>query len=129
MSGSADPIAGVAQVLSVFVGASLAAAIAPHLVVVIAGMAGGVLGLMSWRKCSPWEGVGYVVGMGALAWLLAGFGAELAVSVWTKLDDKRILSPVALSIGWIGHRWPSVGRWAGSLLKKTAVTVLTSKTP
>lgn len=127
MSNSVDPVVGVAQVLSVFIGASTAAAIAPHLVVLIAGIAGGVLGLMSWRQCSTFEALRYVVGMGALAWLFAGSAAEIASAVWTSVDDKRLISPAALAIGWIGHRWPAVGRWAGRLAKASAEAALRSK--
>ena len=126
MANSADPIAGVAQVLSVFVGATTAAAIAPHLVVVIAGMAGGVLGLMSYRRCSLSEGARYVLGMGSLAWLLAGSASELA-AIWTSLDDKRMLTPAALGIGWVGHRWPAVGKWIGRLVKASAEEALGTK--
>lgn len=117
MANSVDPVAGVAQVLSVFISASAAAAIAPHLVVVIAGLAGGILGLMSWRQCTAYEGARYVLGMAALAWLMAGSLAELAAVVWVSVDDKRMVTPAALGIGWVGHRWPSVGRWVGRLLK------------
>lgn len=120
MPNSADPIAGVAQVLSVFVGAATAAVIAPHLVVFIAGAAGGVFGLMSWRQCSVREGVGYVAGMGMLAWLLAGSLAEVAASMWPFLDDRRGLAPVALCIGWVGHRWPAVGQWLARLARRWA---------
>lgn len=120
MANSADPIVGVAQVLSVFVGAATAAVIAPHAVVFIAGAAGGVFGLMSWRQCSVFEGIGYVVGMGLLAWLLAGSMAEAAAQLWPFLDDRRGLAPAALGIGWIGHRWPSVGAWLGRLLRRWA---------
>lgn len=120
MANSADPIAGVAQVLSVFVGAATAAVVAPHLVVFIAGCAGGVFGLMSWRQCTVREGLGYVAGMGLLAWLLAGFAAELVGMMWPLLADHRGLAPVALAIGWIGHRWPAVGRWLGLLARRWA---------
>jgi len=120
MANSADPIAGVAQVLSVFIGAATAAVVAPHLVVFIAGAAGGVFGLMNWRQCTVFEGLGYVAGMGLLAWLLAGSLAEAASTVWPFLADRRGLAPVALGVGWVGHRWPDVGRWVGRLFKRWA---------
>lgn len=120
MANSADPIAGVAQVLSVFVGAATAAVVAPHLVVFIAGAAGGVFGLMSWRQCTVFEGLGYVTGMGLLAWLLAGSLADAASALWPWLSDRRGLAPVALGVGWVGHRWPDVGRWVGRLFKRWA---------
>lgn len=120
MANGADPIAGVAQVLSVFVGAATAAALAPHLVVLIAGMAGGVFGLMSWRQCSAWEGAAYVASMGGVAWLMTGSAAELLGLLWPVIGDRRGLAPIALCIGWVGHRWPDVGRWAGRLAKRWA---------
>lgn len=124
MSGSVDPVTGVAQILSVFVGAAAAAAIAPHLVVLIAGMAGGVLGLMAWRKCSVFEGIAYVIAAGMGAWLFAGNLAELMTSLWPWLGDRRIVSPVALGIGWVGHRWPQVGRWFAGMLRASAEAAL-----
>ncbi len=120
MANSADPIAGVAQVLSVFIGAATAAVVAPHLVVFIAGAAGGVFGLMSWRQCTVFEGLAYVAGMGLLAWLLAGSLADAASALWPWLSDRRGLAPVALGVGWVGHRWPDVGRWVGRLFKRWA---------
>ena len=126
MANSADPIAGVAQVLSVFVGAATATVVAPHLVVFIAGAAGGVFGLMSWRQCSVFEGLGYVAGMGLLAWLLAGSIAEAASTLWPFLADHRSLAPVALGVGWVGHRWPDVGRWMGRLFKRWAEAAISN---
>jgi hypothetical protein len=126
MANSADPIAGVAQVLSVFVGAATATVVAPHLVVFIAGAAGGVFGLMSWRQCTVFEGLGYVAGMGLLAWLLAGSLAEAAGALWPFIGDRRGLAPVALAVGWVGHRWPDVGRWLGRLFKRWAEAAISN---
>ena len=123
MASGVDPVAGLAQVLAVFVGASTAAIIAPHLVVVIAGAAGGVLGLMSWRNCSAWEGLRYVIGMCALAWLFAGSAAEFATA-YVSIEDKRLVSPAALAIGWVGHRWPAVGKWFGRLAQTLIETAM-----
>jgi len=117
MPSGADPILGAEKILSVFITAGAAAALAPHLVVIISGMAGGVLGLMSYKQTSVRDGAIYVLGMGVLAWLLAGTAAEIAASHWHTLDDKRLLTPVALGIGWVGHRWPVVGRWAARMAR------------
>lgn len=129
MANGADPIVGVAQVLSVFVGAATAAVIAPHAVVFIAGAAGGVFGLMSWRQCSAWEGLGYVIGMGCLAWLLTGSVAEGVALMVPAAGDTRHLAPIALAVGWVGHRWPAVGRWIGSLARRWAEAAITNRTP
>jgi hypothetical protein len=115
----ADPVVGLAQVLSVFVGAATAVMIAPYLMVFVAGCAGGILGLMDWRKCTVLEGAAYVLGMGALAWMFAGTGAEYIAAHWVKIEDKHILAPVATGIGWVGHRWPKVGAWFGRMVRKT----------
>lgn len=120
MSGSVDPVVGIAQVLSVFVGAATAAVIAPHLVVLIAGMAGGVLGLMSWRRCAIWEGVVYITFAGLGAWLFAGSAADLISYFWPSLTDKRLIAPVAFLIGFTGHRWPQVLRWATRIARTSA---------
>jgi hypothetical protein len=130
MASAVDPVVGIAQALSIVIGATAAAALAPHLVVLISGLAGGVVGLMSWRKCSIAMGALYVLGMGAMAWLFAGSLAELLSIAWPALSDRRLLSPIALLIGAIGHRWPGVARWAlglGRTLIESAIKREASK--
>jgi hypothetical protein len=117
MASAVDPVVGIAQALSIVIGATAAAALAPHLVVLISGLAGGVIGLMSWRRCSIGMGTLYVLGMGCMAWLFAGSLSELLSIPWPALSDRRFLSPIALLIGAIGHRWPRVGRWALGLAR------------
>jgi hypothetical protein len=124
MSGSVDPVVGVAQVLSVFVGAATAAAIAPHLVVLIAGMAGGVLGLMSWRKSAIWEGVVYVTLAGIGAWVFTGTAADFIYQYLPSTADKRLIAPLAFCIGFVGHRWTQVFRWATRIARSTAEEAL-----
>lgn len=125
MSAGADPVIGIAQVLSVFVGAAAAALIAPYLLVFIAGCAGGILGLMDWRKCTLLEGSAYVVCMGGMSWLFAGTSAEFIAAHWMAIEDKRLLAPVATGIGWIGHRWPRIGAWFGRIAKKALEAAMT----
>lgn len=130
MPGPVDPEVGIAQVLSLFVGSALAATLAPHLVVLIAGLAGGVIGLMSWRKCSIGMGALYVLGMGGMAWLFAGSLSELLAVLWPVFSDRRFLAPLSLLIGAIGHRWPGVARWAlglGRTLIESAIKREVSK--
>jgi hypothetical protein len=129
MANGADPIAGVAQILSVFVSAATAAILAPHLVVLIAGMTGGVFGLMSWRRCTTLEGLAYVMSMGGTAWLMTGSAAELVGLLWPVIGDRRGLAPIALGIGWVGHRWPDVGRWAARLAKRWAEAAIQESKP
>lgn len=107
----ADPAIIVAKILALFIGLELAQVIAPHLLVIVAGVLGGVFGLMEWRRCTWWEAIGYVLSMTAVAWLFAGT-ASATLAPYIGLDVQAV--PVTLSamaIAWIGHRWPSVGRW------------------
>lgn len=126
MSTGVDPVVGLGQVLAVFVGASTAAVIAPHLVVLIAGVAGSVLGLMSWRSCTFLEGVLYISGMCSLAWLFSGTLSE-AMAAYFHVADNRMISPAALVIGWIGHRWSDVAKWAGRVAKSVIEQALESR--
>ena len=126
MSSGVDPVIGVAQVLAIFVGASTAALVAPHLVVIIAGIAGGILGLMSWRPCTSFEAIRYVCGMCALSWLFAGSASEI-ISIYAAVEDKRIVSPIALAIGWTGHRWPKIAIWFVKLARTFIETAIKGK--
>ena len=114
----ADPIALVAKLLAIFIGIELAALAAPHVVIILAGMVGSVFGLMAWRTCSRVEAVGYVAAMTAVAWLFAGSAAQVLTQQAGLETPAPLLAPAAAAIGWIGHRWPSIGQWALGLARK-----------
>lgn len=116
---NADPIVFVGKLLTIFIGAQLAALVAPHIVIVVAGVIGATFGLMSWRECTRLQAFGYVASFTGAAWLFAGVGAEVVASVWHVGDTTRLLAPASAGIAWIGHRWPEVGAWAVGLLKKS----------
>lgn len=98
----ANPVQAIAWALSIFIADRIAAAVAPHLSVLIAGMFGAYFGLSSWRKCTRWEAAGYIVGFGACAW----FFAAMAVSLFGGAVQN---SPFAVQLsaavlGGLGHR-------------------------
>lgn len=117
MAGSVDPEAGFAALLSVFVGTAAAAQWAPHLTVFFVGMAGGVLGVMSWRKCTRREAIAYVLAMGLFAWLLAQYAASVLGAVWKPAGGPNAILLCALCIGWVGHRWELILKAATKRIK------------
>lgn len=114
----ADPIVVVAKLLALWIGIELAAFIAPHIVILLAGVTGAVFGLMSWRSCTRIEAFGYVFAMTVVAWLFAGSCANLLMSYAGQTNPGPLLAPAAAGIAWTGHRWPAVGRWMLSLVRK-----------
>lgn len=114
---SADPAVVIAQILGVFIGVSLANALAPHVVIVAAGAVGSTFGLMGWRQCTRGEAFGYVIAFTAASWLFAGSAAGIAADLWHVSEPTRLLAPCAAGIGWIGHRWQDVGKWAAGVLR------------
>lgn len=114
---SADPIVFVGKVLAIFIGVALADAIAPHVVIVAAGAIGATFGLMGWRQCTRLEAFGYVLAFTGLAWLFAGSAAQALGGWWGWAEPAKLLAPSAAGIGWVGHRWQDVGKWAGGLLR------------
>lgn len=121
MNEKADPIYALAKVLGLFVTAATAEILAPMLGMLLAGMVGGVFGVMSWRKCSRWEAACYVLTAGIGAWLFAVALAALAVALWPALSQYPNLYQLsALAIGAVGHHWPSIIKWAGRLVKASA---------
>ena len=130
MAGEVEPVIALGQALSVVIGTAAATALAPHLVVLISGLAGGIIGLMSWRKCSIGMGAVYVLGMGTMAWLFTDSVSALLASFWPASEDRRFLGSIALLIGAVGHRWHGVGRWAfglGRELIESAIKSVASK--
>jgi hypothetical protein len=114
----ADPVVIVAKLLALVIGVELAQLLSPHLMILLAGMLGGTFGVMEWRTCSRWEAVGYVAAMTGVSWLFAGV-VTVAVAAQFGVDITGIpVTGTALAIAWVGHRWPSVGRWAGGLARK-----------
>ena len=118
----ADTVTVIAKVLAIWLGIEAARIVAPHLVILLAGMIGAVFALMSWRQSTRAEAFGYVAVFTLLAWLFAGNAAVLLATYW-KLDSaEHLLSPVALGIAWIGHRWSDIGKRALLLLRKALET-------
>lgn len=130
MNDNTDPLVALAKLLAVYFGVAAAEIIAPQLGVFLAGCAGGVFGLTGWRKCTRVEALCYVGGCGLLAWLFASLLARLAGSMWPTLAEVHgITQGSALVIGSIGHRWPSVMKWAGKLIKTAVETAAPKDKP
>jgi small basic protein len=115
MDGS--PITLVAKLLAIMLGVELADILAPHLVILVAGAAGSIIGVMDWRKSTRFDAWMYVVGFTLLAWLFAGSAAWGVAHLWGLENSRLLLAPCAVAIGWVGHRWPRVGEWAAGLLR------------
>jgi ABC-type uncharacterized transport system permease subunit len=130
MNDKADPIYALAKILGLFVTAATAEILAPMLGMLLAGMVGGVFGVMSWRKCTRWEAGCYVLTAGFGAWLFAAGLAALAVAFWPQLRDyPQLYQLSALLIGAVGHRWPDIFKWAGRLIKASVEAAVTSRGP
>lgn len=118
MNGPTDTLVLATKLLAVFVGVALAEVLAPHIVIVASGLIGATFGLMAWRQCTRVEAVGYVLAFTGLAWLFAGSAAQAAADLWGLQEPAKLLAPSAAGIGWVGHRWPAVGRWGAGVLRR-----------
>lgn len=113
---TSDPISSVAAVLAIFVGAAIAQAVAPHLVVIAGGVLGGYFGLMRWRNCNRWEALGYITMCVVGSWLFTGTVVALARSAGVEIEDRWLVAPAAALISGIGHQWLDVGRWGADVI-------------
>lgn len=113
-----DPaIVFLAKILALVVGVELANLLAPQLVILVGAIAGAYFGLANWRQSTRVEAIGYVLSFAALGWLLAGSVAA-SLAGWFHLENAQfLLSPCAIGIGWVGHRWPKVGEWIGGVIR------------
>lgn len=113
-----DPaIVFIGKLLALFVGVELANIIAPQLVIIVGAVAGASFGLADWRQCTRLEAFGYVLSFSSLAWLLAG-SVSTSLGAWFQVENAQfLLSPCAIGIGWVGHRWPKVGAWAAGIAR------------
>lgn len=115
----ADPIVIVAKILAIAIGIELASALAPHVVVLLAGATGSVFGLLAWRQCTRVEALGYVLLMTAMAWLFAGSASTLLAARLAIDSPMPLLAGAACCIAWVGHRWPLIGLWILRRIIKT----------
>lgn len=106
----ADTVTAVAKVLALYLGIEVARIVAPHLVILLAGMVGAIFGLMAWRQCGKGEAIGYVLVFTMLAWLFAGNASVILATRFGMDTAEHLLSPVAFLIAWVGHRWPIIGK-------------------
>lgn len=113
---TSDPISSVAALLAIFVGAAIANAIAPHLVVFAGGFLGAYLGLMRWRDCTRTEAWGYMAAGVLGSWLFTGTLVVIAQKSGLEIEDKLLIAPAATVISFIGHQWADIGRWAVGVL-------------
>lgn len=113
---TSDPISSVAALLAIFVGAAIANAIAPHLVVFAGGFLGAYLGLMRWRDCTRTEAWGYILAGVMGSWLFTGTVVVIAQKAGIEIEDKLLIAPAATLISLIGHQWADIGRWAAEVL-------------
>lgn len=124
-----DPVVGLAKALSLVIGAGAAEWVAPQLGIFLAGVAGGGIGVMGWRKCTRTEAGIYIIASGLFAWLFASMLSGWAHVAWPSLDGvNNVTHGCALMIGGVGHRWPNVAKWAGRLIR-TMVEAMLVKGP
>lgn len=102
-----NPIQVIAWVLSVFLAERIAAAVAPHIAVIIAGCAGAYFGLSSWRKCTRAEAVRYILGFGAWAWFFSAMVASMITDSAVQ-HSPYVVQICAAALGWLGHRIDSL---------------------
>lgn len=117
MSSGVNPVIAIAQGLSVFIGITIAEQMAPHLVVFIAAVTGSIIGLMSWRTCKFFEGVGYIALFTIVSWLFAGFATDL-MNATVPLKINWPASIAAFSIAAIGHRWAEMPIFVIAIIKR-----------
>lgn len=124
-----DPVIGLAKALTLLIGASAAEWVAPQLGVFLAGVAGGGIGVMGWRKCTRTEAILYATASGLFAWLFASMLAGWSTALWPALANVNNLTHgCALVIGGVGHRWPHVARWV-ALKIRTVVDAALARGP
>lgn len=113
-----DPtVVFVAKLLALFIGVEMANILAPQLVIAVGAVAGAYFGLAEWRQSTRLEAFGYVLSFASLGWVLAGTTAALLAG-WFHIDNAQfLLSPCAIGISWVGHRWPRVGEWIGGVIR------------
>ena len=109
---TSDPISSVAAVLAIFVGAAIANAIAPHLVVFAGGVLGGYFGLMRWRNSTRVEAAVYIAMCVVGSWLFTGTVIAIGKGLGLEIEDRWLVAPAAAAIAAIGHQWLDIGRWA-----------------
>lgn len=107
----------VAKLLALLIGVEMANIIAPQLVIAAGALAGAYFGLADWRQSTRLEALGYIVSFAMLGWVLAGTAAAV-VAAWLHIENTQfLLSPCAIGISWVGHRWPRVGGWIGGVIR------------
>lgn len=107
----------VAKLLALMIGVEMANVVAPQLVIAAGALAGAYFGLADWRQSSRLEAFGYVLSFAAVGWLLAGTLAAVMAAAFHIENTQLLMSPCAIGIGWVGHRWPKVGEWAGGVIR------------
>lgn len=106
---SITDVVGLAVFISTLIfSAEVAAVVGPYILIVLAAVVGGSFSLARRQKTTRASAVLFFLRVVGLAVLLTGGIAALTSAQHPSLNERVLLAPVALVVGFIGDDWGSL---------------------
>lgn len=86
----------------------VAAMVGPYMVIAVAATVGASFSVARRDKSTRLSAVWFFVKVVCLALLFTGGLAALAINYYPTLNDRALLAPIALLVGFVGDGWPAV---------------------
>jgi hypothetical protein len=117
VSPTITDIVGLFVILAAFLfSPEVANVIGPYMVIIVGSSIGASFALSRREKSSRTSGFLFFLRIAGLAVLLTAGLAAIAHSIRPDLNERLLLAPIAILIGWIGDGWPVVFKRVLSVL-------------
>lgn len=117
-----DVVTVAVVAIGAMAGGEVARYAGPYLVIIVAALVGAVGAEMRRPGSTRMQALGFILLLTAMSVLLTGALAALTVhaldQAGMQIDARYLLVPISGGIAYIGHDWPAVAAWVGSLAKK-----------
>lgn len=113
-----DPVSVSVMVAAAMFAPEVAHIVGPYVIILAASTIGASLALARREKTSRMSAMWFFLQVNGLAVLLTATVAAIANSFYPIPDERTWFAPVALGLGFIGDRWPSVLTWCGTKISQ-----------
>lgn len=113
-----DPVSVSVLVAAALFAPEVAHVVGPYVVILAASTIGASFALARREQTTRLSALWFFFRVNGLAVLLTATGAAIANVFYPMPDERTWFAPVALGLGFIGDRWPSVLSWCGAKISQ-----------
>ncbi len=113
-----DPVSVSVIVAAALFAPEVAHVVGPYVIILSASTIGASFALARRKQTTRLSAMWFFLQVNGIAVLLTASGAAIANTFYPIPDERTWFAPVALGLGFIGDRWPSVLSWCGTKISQ-----------